>query len=286
MLNEPQLPVVDLHEICKPLKDEQFSLFRHEREGVFNLTQAHKHNFFMLFFVTAGGGLHHIDFTKYEVTPGSVFFLAPGQAHNWDLQAETTGFQLMYGPEFCIFPARQWPFFSAGAHPLIQPAAAAFEGMLQELTKMEEEYSLADMFSIRLLNHRLWVLLTLLERSYEQVYPLVNASGVRLVVKNFLELLEQHYKDQGAVEFYADQLHITPQYLNIACKKETGLTAGHCIRSRLVLEAKRMLSLTAQDVKEIAFDLGFSDSSYFSRFFRRYGGVSPVEFRRAAQRMP
>ncbi|MCK7553570.1 helix-turn-helix domain-containing protein [Chitinophaga sedimenti] len=104
--------------------------------------------------------------------------------------------------------------------------------------------------------------------------------------KNFLELLEQHYKEQAAVEFYAAQLHVTPQYLNIACKKETGLTAGHCIRSRIVLEAKRMLTLTAQDVKEIAYELGFSDASYFSRFFRRYGGMPPLTFRRQAQKVP
>lgn len=286
MPHTPHLPVVDLNEVCKPLKDEQFSLFRHEREGVSQLTTPHKHNFFMLFFVTGGGGTHHIDFTKYEVKPGSVFFLAPGQAHSWALDADTTGFQLLYGPEFCIFPARQWPFFSASAHPVLDMKPEDFHVLIKELESMEEEYDVADIFSIRILNHRLWVLLSLLERGYDRAYPAVDTPGGRQVVKNFLELLEQHYKEQAAVEFYAAQLHVTPQYLNIACKKETGLTAGHCIRSRIVLEAKRMLTLTAQDVKEIAYELGFSDASYFSRFFRRYGGMPPLTFRRQAQKVP
>ncbi|WP_295117864.1 helix-turn-helix domain-containing protein [uncultured Chitinophaga sp.] len=286
MSNSPHLPLVDLKEVCKPLKEEQFSLFRHEREGVFSLPHAHKHKFFMMFFVTGGGGTHHIDFTKYDVTPGSVFFLAPGQAHNWELHPDTTGFQLMYGPEFVDFPPGQWPFFSASAQPLLHMEEGAFEIVLRELEAMEKEYSRGDLLSIRILTHRLWVLLTLVERGYEAAFPAEDVPGLRQVVKQFLELLEANYKDNAAVEYYAEQLHVTPQYLNIASKKETGLTAGHCIRSRLLLEAKRMLSLTTQDVKEIAYSLGFSDSSYFSRFFRRYAGLSPLAFRKHVQKVP
>ncbi|RPD38622.1 AraC family transcriptional regulator [Chitinophaga barathri] len=286
MRQKNNLPVIGITDICTPLKAEVFSLFRHEQQGKASLPQAHKHNFFMLLVVEKGGGTHTIDFTTYKVTPRSVCFLAPGQAHSWELHPRTTGFQLMFGPEFLSDGPQQWPFFSFSASPFLQLSAPQFETVMQELENIEKEYALADWLSVRIITHRLKTLLALLERYYDVKHPSDNQVPLRRMVKQFLELLEKHYRENATVEFYADKLHVTPQYLNIVCKKETGITAGSCIRQRVLLEAKRLLTLTGQDVKEIAFELGFSDTSYFSRFFRRYTGETPVAFRQHIQKVP
>lgn len=286
MRQKNNLPVVGISDICIPLKAEVFSLFRHEQQGKASLPQAHKHNFYMLLIVEKGGGTHTIDFTTYKVTPRSVCFLAPGQAHSWELHPRTTGFQLMFGPAFLPDGPQQWPFFSFSSTPFLQLSAAQFTEVLQEVENMEKEYALADRLSVRIITHRLKVLLALLERHYDVQHPGGSQPPARRMVKQFLELLEKHYKEDATVEFYAAKLHVTPQYLNIVCKKETGVTAGACIRQRLLLEAKRLLTLTGQDVKEISFELGFSDTSYFSRFFRRYTGQTPVAFRQHIQKVP
>ncbi len=181
----------------------------------------------------------------------------------------------MFGRDFLTGDTLQWPFFSFSANPHLQLPPAKFPAVLQELESILEEYAVADFLTVRIITYRLLALLTMLERQYEEAHPSGNQPPVQRLVKQFLGLLETHYRENATVEYYAAQLHVTPQYLNIVCRKETGITAGNLIRRRLLLEARRLLSLTMQDVKEIAYELGFSDTSYFSRFFRRYTGQTP-----------
>lgn len=79
---------------------------------------------------------------------------------------------------------------------------------------------------------------------------------------------------------YAGLLFITPNHLNALCKASVGKSAGEMIRDRLLLEAKRMLANSAMSVSEIAYDLRFEDNAYFSRFFKKYTGHTPEEFRK------
>ena len=72
---------------------------------------------------------------------------------------------------------------------------------------------------------------------------------------------------------------MTPARLNAACKRAVGVTAGRVIRQRLLLEAKRSLIYTSMTANEIAYDLGFADPAYFSRFFRQHTGRTPSAFR-------
>ncbi len=286
MASNHHLPVIRIQDICTPLKAEVFSIFRHEEQGRASLPQPHKHDFFMLLVVARGSGNHTIDFTPYPVKSGSVFFLAPGQPHDWELSPGTKGFQLMFGSDFLTGDTLQWPFFSFSAHPFLQLTPAKMVPVLQELESILEEYTLADFMSVRIITFRLLALLSILERHYDEAHPTGNQPPVQRLVKQFLLLLERNYRENATVEFYAAQLHVTPQYLNIVCRKETGITAGNLIRRRLLLEARRLLSLTTQDVKEIAYALGFSDTSYFSRFFRRYTGQAPLAFRQQIQKVP
>lgn len=78
---------------------------------------------------------------------------------------------------------------------------------------------------------------------------------------------------------YASLLGITPNYLNVLCRKHLGLSALRMIDSRIVLEIKRLLMENEKTKSEIAYSLGFYELSYFSRFFRRMEGVSPAERR-------
>ena len=75
-------------------------------------------------------------------------------------------------------------------------------------------------------------------------------------------------------------LHITPNHLNALVQEILGRPAGAVIRDRVLLEAKRLLTNADMTAAEIAYELNFQDNSYFSRFFKKYAGVTPEGFRR------
>jgi AraC-like DNA-binding protein len=285
MTQHHPLPIIGIHDICTAPHQEAFTVFRYEEQADDNLLLPHKHDFFMLLLITGGGGTHTIDFTTHETGAAQVHFLAPGQAHSWVFRPGTTGYQLLFDPGF-LPGAAPWPFYSFSAQPVLAIQKAQQQKLVAELDALLEEYHQTDRLAPRLLQSRLLTLLTLLERYYTAAYPEYNPSPIRQTATRFLALLERHYKENATAEFYAAQLNITPQYLNSICKKETGVTAGDCIRRRLLLEAKRLLTFSDLDVKEIAYGLGFSDTSYFSRFFRRYAGMAPMEFRQEIQKVP
>jgi AraC family transcriptional activator of pobA len=92
-------------------------------------------------------------------------------------------------------------------------------------------------------------------------------------------LLEDCFRSQRLLSFYAEKLAMTPDRLNDHVKRATGVTAGHLIRQRVLTEAKRQLVFTGEPIHEIAYDLAFSDPSHFARFFRKQTGLTPQEFR-------
>jgi AraC family transcriptional activator of pobA len=98
-------------------------------------------------------------------------------------------------------------------------------------------------------------------------------------VEALRQLIEQHYRKERLIRFYAEKLAMTPDRLNDHVKRATGVTAGHLIRQRVLTEAKRQLVFTAQAINEIAYDLAFSDPSHFTRFFRKQTGMTPQAFR-------
>lgn len=101
-------------------------------------------------------------------------------------------------------------------------------------------------------------------------------------MRAFARLLDQHFRQHKTVRFYAQQLHLTPNHLNAVCRRLLARTASDLIHERVVAEAQRLLRHSAHPVAQIADALGFDDTSYFSRYFRKYAGQPPEAFRQAA----
>jgi len=98
-------------------------------------------------------------------------------------------------------------------------------------------------------------------------------------VEGLRRLLEDNFRRERQIGFYAERLAMTPDRLNDHVKRAVGVTAGHLIRQRLLTEAKRQLVFTSQAINEVAYDLGFSDPSHFARFFRKNTAMTPQAFR-------
>lgn len=98
-------------------------------------------------------------------------------------------------------------------------------------------------------------------------------------VEELRKLIDEHFRQERLIRFYAEKLAMTADRLNDHVKRATGVTAGHLIRQRVLTEAKRQLVFTNQPIHEVAYDLAFSDPSHFTRFFRKQTGTTPQMFR-------
>jgi AraC-like DNA-binding protein len=98
--------------------------------------------------------------------------------------------------------------------------------------------------------------------------------------EEFLELLEKHSTTHKQVSQYTDVMNLSPYQLNEITKTTIGKTASELINEHIILEAKRHLLATPNQIKDIADHLGYEDVSYFIRFFKKHTNYSPEAFRR------
>jgi len=99
-------------------------------------------------------------------------------------------------------------------------------------------------------------------------------------VYEFLMLLESNFLNVRNTDFYAGKLGISSKRLNQILKDKLDKTGMQIIHDRIILEAKRLIIHSEQTIKEISFELGFSDRPYFSRFFKKQTGESPDSFQK------
>jgi len=113
--------------------------------------------------------------------------------------------------------------------------------------------------------------------------PVVDVGGNKInhtLLRNFMDLIEVHFKSLKLPKDYAALLYITPNHLNAVTKEQLGYSAGELIRNRVLLEAKRLLVVKNYSIAEIAYELNFSDASYFTKFFKKAVGCTPEDFKK------
>jgi AraC-like DNA-binding protein len=125
----------------------------------------------------------------------------------------------------------------------------------------------------------LHILLAQVQRCVDGIAEKPISKKYLIIFKQFKNLLEQHFADNRTATFFAEQLHITTHHLNLLTKHVAGKTASEVIRARSILEAKRLLTFTDKTVSEIAFELNYTDSSYFAKIFKAETGRTPIAFK-------
>jgi AraC-like DNA-binding protein len=178
--------------------------------------------------------------------------------------------------------------------PLIQNPHSGHELLLTEadinfvedmLARINTEYQSPGEWRQRMLSAYLAVLLTYLSRLYTEQYSDNDTSVDKLLLKDFQAKIDECFRELHEVGDYASLFHISAKHLSEVVKIQSGKPAIKHIHARQVLEAKRLLFHTHNSLKEIAFDLGFSDASYFNRFFKRETGVTPADYRADIRKM-
>ena len=259
------------------------TLFRHSVKGRNEFEQPHKHDFYMVFFVEKGSGVHNVDFTQYTVNDYQVYFIRAGQVHNWSLDVDTSGFQLMLAADVITIFSNlgSFPFFEQSVPSCLSLDKKQFEEFKIHLHEIELILSDNDVLTKEILLLRLHLMLKLLQKEYLNQFPEHDSSTKpEKIIKGFNTLIDDHFNEESSVNFYADKLNITANYLNILSQKYLKMPASDVIKQRTILEAKRLLTSTDLYIKEIGYQLGFNDNTYFSKVFKKYTGKTPGDFKK------
>ncbi len=99
------------------------------------------------------------------------------------------------------------------------------------------------------------------------------------IVKSLVQLIVKYYPTQRSPSFYAEQLQISPQHLSATATKVTGKKVTDIIAQMVIVDAQTKLRATEMSVQEIASALNFPDISVFGKYFKRYTGLSPRQYR-------
>lgn len=242
----------------------------------------HAHDFYLLLYISAGTGTHTIDLVTYDLRPGSLFFLAPGQVHHWQLGPGTRGIVVFFSADFYLFryPGGQlysYPFFDS-THPPVLELPPAETDIRPLLARMLAEGALPHANQAEVLRSYLHLVLELAARHYA-ARPAAEAGPALRQIRQFGTLLNQHYRTKRRVRDYAALLHVTANHLTALCRRTLNKTASALIQERVVVEAQRLLRHSALSVAQVAYELGFEDASYFVRYFRKHAGTTPEAFR-------
>ncbi|MES2132877.1 MAG: helix-turn-helix transcriptional regulator [Bacteroidota bacterium] len=230
--------------------------------------------------------------TKYDNANGTMFFLNPRQifALN-DIEQKVEGYMMFVHEDFLHGHAlhheiKKYSFFEYEVNEALHLSPSEEKVIGELFQKIDIEYdNNQDEFSREIILSHIQSLLKYGSRFYKrQFINRVVLSGH--TINKFNEVLAGYLKKDAlkkkglpTVKFIASKLHVSPRYLSDLLKLETGKTAIELIHLSLISEAKNLLKANNQSISEIGYALGFENSPYFSKLFKKEVGISPTEYR-------
>ncbi len=238
----------------------------------------HRHDFFFLMILEEANGKHHVDFTEIPVTSNTVTFLRPGQVHELILQKGSKGFLITFNSGYynnVLLP-------KVTKHSFHKFNQTDFKAILSTSKNIFKEFNDKLIGFEPTIKASLDILLVLLYRNINK--ELATNKGQSLKEQEILDALLFEIEQQNSIKKrtadYANKLHQTPYKLNKITKKLLGKTCSQLINEQILLETKRLLLATSNQINEIAYKLGFEDPAYFIRFFKKHTGHTPESFRK------
>ena len=249
----------------------------------------HLHDFYSIFWIESGEATHATEFVEYSLKADTIVFVPPGLRHRMFMDASVGGTYMLFNEEFIqynrknLVPLKEYRLFNNPDFKSLITVMPETRLKLKNITDlMMDELKTPDSYSQDIVLNLLHLFLLESRRIFDQQNQApaeTPAETPDSTIIQFKLLIEQNFQTQKNVSAYAEMLHMNPSCLNEVTKKTTGITAGELIRNRIIEETKKLLFASGLSGKEIAFELGFDDPAYFSRFFRKYTGITLKEFR-------
>ena len=279
------IPVRHIAEQNEPILSSSFSI----RDITPLLTdkdmeqQLHRHDFFYILIIKKGAGNHEIDFTNYEITDHTVFMMRPGQVHQLLLKANSTGYLIQFNLDFLYSHnnASQnhlTKLIQYNNYNLDLDGFNKIESILKESLKEYTE-KIKGYQEVLKANLSIFLIELLRQRQNNKVPSVSTNSYAQEKLEHFLELVETNSTTYKQVSQYTNLLNLSSYQLSAITKSLLNKTPSEIINDYIILEAKRQLLATSNQVSQIAYHLGYEDASYFTRFFKKHTNLSPESFR-------
>ena len=265
-----------------------FKIFPIQDHGYFDHVQ--RLNYYTLILIQEGEGTFHVDFSNYTFENKSLVAFAPYQPFLFKTDKPLMGQVIHFHPDFfCIHKHHSEVacngvlFNNIYNPPKLSVSNEEMETFLNIIQDLRKEMVNPAMAQYELLISYLKIFLIHAARikvaQNPELQSPVKKGEEPFILQSLKDAIETHFKEKHTVNDYAELLKVPSKTLAKISKTHFNRTISNLITERIIIEAKRELYLTAKPVKNIAFDLGFQDEHYFSRFFKNNTEISPQIYR-------
>ena len=285
------LATIQSYKLKSSLNESTSSHFEIERvrlESSCSTNKSHRSDHYKIFFVENGSGNYQIDFNEFTIDNAGIFCLSPGQVLTVKAELISSAYQIIFNQDFYCVEAHGKEIACNGVlfnnvHratfiPLGEQDKAVFREYLE---KMIEELSQPGSAHKAMLESylKLFMIEALRRQRVDLSVASGNGNGENRLVGDYIALVDKHFREIHSVSDYAERLFVSPKSLAKRLNALGHKTPKEILRDRIVLEAQRDLRYSDKSVKEIAFDLGFDDPAYFTRYFKKATGQSPLNYK-------
>lgn len=232
---------------------------------------------------------------KYDFDEGVMFFISPNQVFRIETEEkaveEKSGWMLLIHPDFLWNTSlaraiKQYDFFDYSVNEALFLSQKEENTLNFIIDSIRHEYHAnIDKFSQNIIASHIETLLNYSERFYERQFITRKITNHQML--NRLEELLNHYFSNDAltakglptVQFIAQELHVSPNYLSRLLKTLAGQSTQQFIQDKVIEKAKEKLSTTSLSISEIAYELGFEHPQSFTKLFKNKTALSPTRFR-------
>lgn len=274
-----------IQDITKYTYKNSFSLSVIQFDNACIMNQSEQVDAYSIYWIKKGSGIYHIDFENYSFDGNVLFFLSPGQVFSVDSEEIKEAYKLTFLRDFYCIQTHDKEVACNGLlfntiydTPFLQPTANdttklnfIINCLVDELKQSETgQYDMLQAYLKQFIVHAVRI-----KTARYQIKDDVESQ----LFKDFSLLVEQNYKTLHSVTEYAARLGISPKSLTKHFQRIGSKTPSDFIKNRIILEAKRQLLYSSGSVKQIAFNLGYNDPAYFTRFFTKSTTKSPLRFK-------
>ncbi|MCT4620318.1 MAG: helix-turn-helix domain-containing protein [Marinisporobacter sp.] len=250
------------------------------------ITKQYRIEFYNILFIVKGEGVHEIDFVECPYHVGDLILISKERVHRFHYNEDLEGYFIMFTEEFL------YEFLGGDAvevlnlfketymNPKVKFMSKPEFVEKDQLKLLYNFYSQGDMeLRAEIISSTFRTLILLIKQKYLKIDKIIKQKNNNIFLQ-FANLVDQHIKEIKTVEAYADMMYVSKKTVNLMTRKAVDMSAKQFIINSLILEIKRNLCFGNKTIGKISDELGFAESSNMTKFFKKYVGSTPKEFRR------